>query len=207
MAKPDDLRYGPPGETAVHVCVDMQRMFAEATDWHVPWFDRILPNVEAIVAAQPGRTIFTRFVPAQEPQDATGMWRHYYRRWAHMTIGALGSDLVEVVPSLARYIPPARVFDKLVYSPWIGTRLHLQLREAGIDTVIITGGETDVCVLTTVLGAVDWGFRTILVTDALCGSADQTHDAMMEVYCSRFGEQVETVSTERLIASWNVPAG
>ncbi len=57
---------------------------------------------------------------------------------------------------------------KHVYSPWTGTLdLHQQLRGDGIDTVIITGGETDVCVLATMLGAIDWGFRVILVTDAL----------------------------------------
>ena len=73
---------------------------------------------------------------------------------------------------------------------------------AGIDTVIITGGETDVCVPATMLGAIDWGFRIILVTDALCSSADETHDAMMNVYMNRFGEQVETVTTQTLLDSW-----
>jgi nicotinamidase-related amidase len=38
------------------------------------------------------------------------------------------------------------------------------------DTVITTGGETDVCVLATMLVDIDWGFRVILVTDA-CSSA------------------------------------
>lgn len=36
MSKDDVLRYGPPGETAVHLCVDMQRMFAQNTDWTIP---------------------------------------------------------------------------------------------------------------------------------------------------------------------------
>jgi nicotinamidase-related amidase len=52
------------------------------------------------------------------------------------------------------------------------------------------------------LGAIDWGFRDILVTDALCSSADETHDAMMNVYMNRFGDQVETVTTETLLESW-----
>jgi len=73
---------------------------------------------------------------------------------------------------------------------------------AGIDTVIITGGETDVCALSTMLGAIDWGFRVILVQDALCSSADETHDAMMDIYMSRFAEQVETVATETLLEHW-----
>ena len=52
------------------------------------------------------------------------------------------------------------------------------------------------------LGAIDWGFRVILVTDALCSSADETHDAMMNIYQSRFSEQIETVPTELLINCW-----
>ena len=58
------------------------------------------------------------------------------------------------------------------------------------------------CVLATMLGAIDWGFRIILVTDALCSSTDETHDAMMNVYMNRFGEQVEIVTTETLLGSW-----
>jgi hypothetical protein len=45
-------------------------------------------------------------------------------------------------------------------------------------------------------------FRVILVTDALCSSADETHDAMMNVYTNRFGEQAETVTTNTLLESW-----
>ena len=56
--------------------------------------------------------------------------------------------------------------------------------------------------LSTVLGAIDWGFRVILVTDALCSSADETHDAMMDIYLKRFGEQVETVTIETLFGDW-----
>jgi nicotinamidase-related amidase len=119
-----------------------------------------------------------------------------------MTIDRLGIDMIDIVPALAKFVPPARTFDKHVYSPWTGSNLHRQLRSAGIDTVIITGGETDVCVLSTMLGAIDWGLRVILVTDALCSSADETHDAMMNVYMNRFGEQVETVTTQTLIENW-----
>jgi nicotinamidase-related amidase len=52
------------------------------------------------------------------------------------------------------------------------------------------------------LGAIGWGFRVILVTDALCSSADETHDAMINIYLNRFGEQVETVTTDTLLEGW-----
>ena len=119
-----------------------------------------------------------------------------------MTIDQLGPDIIELVPDLAKYVPPACTFDKHVYSPWTSTDLHQQLRGAGIDTVAITGGETDVCVLATMLGAIDRGFRVILVIDAICSSADETHDAMNNVYINRFGEQVQTVTTQTLLDSW-----
>lgn len=202
MTKPDDLIYGPPGPTAVHLCVDMQRMFAEPTDWHMPWLAKVLPKIAAIAEAHADRTIFTRFIPAQAPGRGAGMWRRYYERWASMTIERLGPGMTDIVPELSRLVPPARVHDKYVYSPWTGSDLHIQLRDAGIDTLIITGGETDVCVLSTVLGAIDWGFRVILVRDALCSSTDQTHDSMMNIYTNRFGAQVETVSTDILLDSW-----
>jgi nicotinamidase-related amidase len=75
MEKNDDLRYGSPGETAVHICVDMQRMFAEDTEWKMPWLERVLPNVLSITSRHPERTIFTRFIPAQKPGQGVGMWR------------------------------------------------------------------------------------------------------------------------------------
>ena len=203
MPKNDELRYGRPGDTAIHLCVDMQRMFAESTEWKMPWLPRVLPNIVAITEAHPDRTVFTRFIPAKSPGQGAGMWRRYYERWASMTIDALGPELIGLVPDLARFVPPSRTFDKHVYSPWTGTDLHQKLRGAGIDTIAITGGETDVCVLATMLGAIDWGFRVILITDAICSSTDETHDAMMSVYLNRFGEQVETVTTETLLESWS----
>jgi nicotinamidase-related amidase len=132
-------------------------MFAEGTDWQMPWLPRVLPNVVAITAAHPERTIFTRFIPARKTGEGAGMWRHYYERWRSMTVEKLGADMLEIAPDLAHFVPPARTLDKSVYSPWIGSDLHQRLRSANVDTVIITGGETDVCVLATMLGAIDWG--------------------------------------------------
>jgi nicotinamidase-related amidase len=68
--------------------------------------------------------------------------------------------------------------------------------------IIITGGETDVCVLATVMAAVDLGFRVVLPVDALCSARDKTHDALMALYSERFTNQVQTTSTERVLKEW-----
>jgi nicotinamidase-related amidase len=65
------------------------------------------------------------------------MWRHYYERWSAKTIEQLGPEMVGLIPELASFVPPARTYDKHVYSPWTGD-LHQQLRSAGIDTLILT---------------------------------------------------------------------
>ena len=132
------------------------------------------------------------------------MWRSYYMRWAAMTIAEMGEAMVDLVPGLSRFVPPAKIFDKHVYSPWIETDLHQQLRAAGIDALVISGGETDVCVQATVMAAIDWGFRTVVVTDALCSSSDEAHDALMEFYRGRLGEQLEVATVDNVLRSWRL---
>lgn len=196
----EGLHFGPLGESWVHLCVDMQRMFAEPTEWHTPWLRRVLPNVVRVVELNPSRTIFTRFVPPEAPGDVGGSWRRYYERWHAMTRSEIDPDLIELVPELAGYVPPARLVDKPVMSPWFGP-LHGQLQQAGVTSIIVTGAETEVCVLATMMGGIDLGYRMILVTDAVCSGADETHDAMLRIYESRYGMQVETVTTPELLAA------
>jgi nicotinamidase-related amidase len=196
------LVHGALGDSCLHLCVDMQRLFAPGGPWAVPWTQKVLPAIEELVASHPARTLFTRFIPAARPGEAPGTWARYYRRWAEVTLTRIDISLIELMPPLARFVPPATVLDKHVYSPWTEGRLDALLRGANVDTLVITGGETDICVLATVLGAVDRGFRTVLVTDAVCSSAEETHDALMEVYRSRFTEQIEIAMTEEVLANW-----
>ena len=180
----------------------MQRLFAPAGPWAVPWAQKVLPAIEELVAKHPRRTLFTRFIPAAKPGEGLGMWARYYHRWAEVTLANIDANLIELMPSLGRFVPPAKVLDKHVYSPWTEGRLDALLKRSYVDTLVITGGETDVCVLATVHGAIDRGFRVVLATDAICSSVDKTHDAVMELYRSRFTEQVEAVSIEEILTTW-----
>ena len=49
--------------------------------------------------------------------------------------------------------------------------------------------ETDVCVLATVMAAIDLGLQVVLPTDALFSASDITHDALMTLYRQRFVHQ------------------
>ncbi|TIQ36226.1 MAG: cysteine hydrolase [Mesorhizobium sp.] len=197
------LTYGPLGEHCAHLCVDMQRLFAEPSQWATPWITRVLPRIVSLVEWKAEQTIFTRFLPAQRPGAGVGTWKRYYQRWASMTIDNIGPEMTELLPQLSCFCPPAQVIDKHIYSPWPEGRLQALLAERRVDTLVVTGGETDVCVLATVLGAIDIGYRVVLVTDALCSSSDATHDALMTVYRQRFAQQVETVEMETVLSAWS----
>jgi len=196
------LAHGPLGPGCLHLCIDMQRLFAPGGPWAVPWAQRVLPAIEELASSHSERTVFTRFIPAERPGEGVGAWARYYRRWADVTLQNIDADLIDLLPALARFTPPAKIVDKWVYSPWSEGRLDAMLAGSGIDTLIVTGGETDVCVLATVLGAIDRGYRVVLVTDAVCSSADETHDALMQLYRSRFSEQVEAVPVAEVLSGW-----
>ncbi|MEG9526484.1 MAG: cysteine hydrolase [Hyphomicrobiales bacterium] len=180
----------------------MQRMFAEPTDWQTTWMPRVLPHVRRIAEAHPERTIFTRFIPAARPGEGRGTWATYSERWADMTRERLAPEMIDLVPELARLVPPAEVVDKTVYSPWLETGLDARLQARGVDTLIVTGAETDVCVLAAVLGGVDLGYRIVLATDGLCSSCDEAHDALLLMYRMRYGHQVETMTTAEILDRW-----
>lgn len=199
----------PPGcsfrldRTAFHIAIDMQLIFAEPTGWFVPWMTGVLPNVTRIAEHAPGNTLFTRFIPPHQPEEMRGVWQDYYRQWSEMTQAHLDPRLLELAEPLARLCPPARILDKSYYSAFSNPRLAPGLRRRGIETLIITGGETDVCVLSTVMAAVDLGFGVVLPADALCSARDKTHDALMTLYRERFTNQVQTVSTDQVLSDWD----
>jgi nicotinamidase-related amidase len=202
MQVPDVLPYGPLTPRTVHLCVDMQNVFAEDTPWHTPWMGRVLPVIERIATRHPARTIFTRFIPPATDEAMPGAWRRYWARWHDLTRDRIDPRLLELVPPLAALVPPAQVLDKPVYSAFHGGALQRALVERGCDGLVITGCETDVCVLATVMDAIDRGHRVVLVADALCSGADRTHDALMTLYRERFGQQVELADAETVLSCW-----
>lgn len=166
------------------------------------WMDRVLPNVAELAERQAKRTVFTRFIPPVRPEDMPGRWRAYYTFWREATRERVDPGLLDLVPALARLVPPATIIDKPVYSPFAGRRLPALLRARDTDVLVITGTETDVCVLATVLGAIDRGHAVLLVTDAVCSFSDAGHDALMTLYRERFSLQVGTATTAEVLAAW-----
>ena len=96
----------------VHLCIDMQRIFSSEGPWATPWMERVLPIVLAISERFPERTVFTRFITPQKPDDMPGTWRRYYERWRETTRERLDPRLLELMPALAKLAPPAAVIQR-----------------------------------------------------------------------------------------------
>lgn len=196
------LPYGRLSEAAVHLCIDMQHMFAENTAWHVPWMKRVLPAISRIAHSFPARTVFTRFIPPERAEEAHGAWRRYYRRWSEFTGEQLSPHLLALLPELQELVPPAQVVDKQFYSPFAEPQLHRSLQDRMINAVVITGGETDVCVLAAFLDAIDLGYRVVVVSDGLCSVSDEAHANLLRLFSERFRQQIEVASSEIILNAW-----
>jgi nicotinamidase-related amidase len=86
----------PPGPNAVHLCVDMQNLFAPGGPWPTPWMEKALPSVAQLAAHSPERTVFTRFIPPASASEAGGMWHEYYKKWENVTRDRLSPDILEL---------------------------------------------------------------------------------------------------------------
>ena len=186
----------------LHLCVDMQRLFSPEGPWPTPWMNRVLPIVVELANRHPERTVFTRFIPPKRATDMPGMWQRYYSRWKVATREHLDPDLLELAPALAKLCPPAAVVDKTRYSAFSAPKLIPLLQARAADGLIVTGAETDVCVLATVLGAVELGYRVIVVDDAVCSWSDEGHDALMKMYHQRYAEQIEVADAATILSRW-----
>jgi len=83
---------------------------------------------------------------------------------------------------------------KYRWSAFFQTYLDLALRTRGIDTVIVSGGSTDVGVTSTLYSGRDLDYNMIVVSDACGTSHDQrAHDMLMELILPRMS-RVRTTS-------------
>ena len=114
----------------------------------------------------------------------------------HVTGGDPSSDVIpELDPQPDDYTIP-----KFRWSAFYQTSLDLSLRTHGIDTVIISGGSTDVGVASTVFSGRDMDYNIIVGSDACATSHDQrAHDTLMELIFPRMSRVRTTDQVLRMI--------
>jgi nicotinamidase-related amidase len=143
-----------PQSTAL-IVIDVQQAFLDPS-----WGERNNPEAESNVA---------RLLAA---------WRDSGRPIRHIVHDSVEPNSLlrpdspgNAIQVLAAPKPSEAVYRKHVNSAFIGTNLERDLRQDGIDTLVIVGLTTNHCVSTTARMAGNFGFRTFVVSDATASFA------------------------------------
>jgi nicotinamidase-related amidase len=158
--------------TAVLV-IDMQNDFVEeGAPLEFPEGRRVIPAIQRILDAARGRdmpVVYAAHVHRPGGADQ-GIHRELYPPVAAGEALVDGERGVEIHPELTPR-PGEPVVKKHRYNSFYATDLEIILRGLGVETVVLTGMTTECCVLGTARGALERGFRSLVVSDA-CASCD-----------------------------------
>jgi len=93
-----------------------------------------------------------------------------------------GTPEAAIVPELAPR-PGEHMVPKLRWSAFHGTDLDRALRERRVDTIILTGGSTEIGVSSSAYAARDLDYNLVIVSDACTSAKTDVHEQLMrEVY-------------------------
>ena len=113
------------------------------------------------------------------------------------TLWSRGSFEHEIVSDLTP-LDDELVIDKNASSPFNGTGIDQLLRNLGLDTLIVVGMATDMCVETTARDAADRGYNVIVVEDATATFFAEHHRAALSALARVY---TQVWNTERVLHS------
>jgi nicotinamidase-related amidase len=198
-----------PRRTAL-IVVDMQRYFTQPSHPFTQLFDSLssgapagyLKRVREVVIPAVQRLLGTfRDLGAPivftavgtESGDARQLpgWLRSFDELGLATIGKrvwppIGDPSWEIDEAL-RPAPGEAILNKLSAGTFATTDLERRLRHRGIETVVLTGVSSDVCVATTAREAADRSFQTIMVSDGCTTLSEQMHQASLDTFNIAFG--------------------
>ena len=103
-----------------------------------------------------------------------------------------GDPVAEVIDELAPREGDI-ISEKHHYGAFDGTGLDEQLRERGVDEVVITGQHTHICVRHSSYGALIRGYEITIPRDAVCGFEGVDENDALEYLKATYGATVTTV--------------
>ena len=98
-----------------------------------------------------------------------------------------GSEWVKVDERI-RPTPSERVIEKKYASAFFDTRLDLELRSLGVDTVVMAGCTTSGCIRASAIDSMQHGFRTVVIRDAVGDRAKEPHEVNLFDIDAKYGD-------------------
>src|SRR5689334_435934 len=220
LAEPADLSVDLD-RTAL-VIIDMQRDFlepggfGEALGNDVSRLQAAVGPCRAVLAAARSAGILVIHTREGHRPDLTDAPPHKVERGdPALRIGAagpMGRILIrgepghDIIPEL---YPKAGepVIDKPGKGAFYQTDLELMLKNRGIDTLLVGGVTTEVCVNTTVREANDRGFRCIVISDCCASYFPEFHDVGLKMIKAQGGIFGSVAASAPVIAALTAAGG
>lgn len=163
-----------------------------------PTIERCRALLDAVREA--GRPVFHTGVSYRPDSDDGGLFR---KKLPILDVFLEGSPLGRFVPELEPG-PGETVIMKHYASSFFGTPLAERLREAGVDTLYITGVTTSGCIRATALDALQNGFAPMVVRDAVGDRHPDPHEANLFDLQAKYADLVtadEAIATFRALTA------
>ena len=202
-----------PGRTALLI-VDMQRGFVEPGEaLEVPPARDIVPAIRALLEAFRARrlpVVFTEFtyspavpilVGALHPEHtpaAPGAPRGFGLPSSNCLQGDASARTIDALAPR----PDELVIRKRWYDAFAGTELDGALRARGVTSLVVTGTMTDICVLSSVVGAFNHEYRISVVADGVATLWPEIQRATLDIVSRAFGRVVQSRDVLSTISSW-----
>jgi nicotinamidase-related amidase len=193
-----------PSRTALLV-VDVQRFFVRTQAGAMyPPVEGVLDTLRRFIDECRARGVLVVRIQNIIPDEsAEGVWRRHFReRWSTPSPLAPGQPGAEFQPGFEPQ-PGDLLLTKPRYSSFINTPLESLLRSRGVQTVIVAGLTTDVCVSSTARDAFQREFDTVPLNDCTAEKTQARHESGLATLAATFGTVCS--STEVLEAWGAVP--
>lgn len=174
-------------------------------------YDLVNKNEERKQAVAEFTPIFNRFldemralevpiVHLQLINDEDDPFAERYDGWLPVTKGSPGAEI------MAEFLHPTDlVVEKRKDSGFFETELHERLQELGVDTVIITGMQTQICVQTTSADAFFRGYSVVVPPDGVVSAREEDKTRALDWLGSYCAIIMDLDDLARAIATDSVP--
>jgi nicotinamidase-related amidase len=180
------------------IIVDMQNDFVRVgAPLEVPDARRTLASNQALIQAFRRRSlpiIFTKFFshphyyllwdwsPQCKPPTKC-CWKGHERFYSDINATRQCTDIIDELRPATGDI----IIEKSGYGAFHDTDLATKIRSFGLNSVVITGTVTQICVEETAREAFHHGFRATMVEDAVSSFAPDLHAATLKNFAMKFG--------------------
>jgi len=148
--------------------------------------EKIIPNVKRLLDSARKKkvpVIYTCDSHLQGLDDEFEVWS------PHAILGTKGAEVVdELKPKKDDF-----VIRKRRYSSFFGTDLDTLLRELQVDTVVLVGLVTDICIQHTAADAFFRGYKVVVPKDGVETVSDEAQKASLEYMKKNYGAKITTV--------------